>query len=215
MKIAKVIPFFKKEISQTSLTIVQFHLYQFSKIVEQLFNERLQQFLNTNNILSNSQYGFRAHMSTVHAALELTEPIYNYIDSKQHCARVFTDLKKAFDTVNHKLLFDKLSIYRVREIATTWLEHYIMNRRQYVVVDNQASIIQLIKCGVPQGSVLGPLLFLADDTDIFSSNENGDVLQDTLNRELAKLFVWFSISKVLISIRKNKLYVVSKQTSRP
>ena len=69
-------------------------LSQFSKILEKVFNERLQQFLNTNNILSNSQYGFRTHMSTVHAALELTESISDSIDSKQHCAGVFIDLKR-------------------------------------------------------------------------------------------------------------------------
>ena len=145
-------------------------------------------------------------MSTVHAALELIESICNYIDSKQHCAGVFIDLKKAFDTFNHKLLVDKLSFYEVRGIANTWLDNYLMNRKQYVVVDNQASSMQFIKCGVPQGSVLGPVLFLlfindicivsnllnfvlfADDTNIFCSNENVAVLQYTLYRELAKLF---------------------------
>ena len=152
-------------------------------------------------------------MSTVHAALQLTESIYNSIDSKQHCAGVFIDHKKAFDTVNHKLLVDKLSFYGVRGVANAWLENFPMNRKQYVVVDNQAPSMQFIKCGVPQGSVLGPVLFLlfindicnvsnllkfvlfADDTNIFCSNENVEVLQDTLNRELAKLFVWFSINK--------------------
>ena len=145
-------------------------------------------------------------MSTVHAALELIESICNSIDSKQHCAGVFIDLKKAFDTFNHKLLVDKLSFYEVRGIANTWLDNYLMNRKQYVVVDNQASSMQFIKCGVPQGSVLGPVLFLlfindicivsnllnfvlfADDTNIFCSNENVAVLQYTLYRELAKLF---------------------------
>ncbi len=100
-------------------------------------------------------------MSTVHAALELTESISDSIDSKQHCAGVFIDLlKKEFDTVNHKLIVEKLSFYGVRGIANTWLENYLMNRKQYVVVDNQASSMQFIKCGVPQGSVLGPVLFL-------------------------------------------------------
>ena len=150
------------EISQTSLNYRPISLLsQFSKILEKLFNERLQQFMNANNILSNSQNDFRAHMSTEHAALELTESIYNSIDSKQHCAAVFIDLKKAFDTVNHKLLVDKLSFYGVRGVANAWLENYLMNRKQYVVVvDNQASSMQFIKCGVPQGSVLGPVLFL-------------------------------------------------------
>ena len=145
-------------------------------------------------------------MSTVHAVLELIESICNSIDSKLHCAGVFIDLKKAFDTFNHKLLVDRLSFYEVRGIANTWLDNYLMNRKQYVVVDNQASSMQFIKCGVPQGSVLGPVLFLlfindicivsnllnfvlfADDTNILCSNENLGVLQYTLYRELAKLF---------------------------
>ena len=100
-----------------------------------------------------------------------------------------------------------------------------MNRKQYVVVDNQASRMQFTKCGVPQGSVLGPVFFLlfindlcnvsnllkfvlfADDTNIFCSNENFEVLQDTLNRELAKLCVWFSINKLCLNLEKTNLNV--------
>ena len=100
-------------------------------------------------------------MSTVHAALELTASICDSIDSKQHCAGVFIDLKKAFDTVNHKLQIEKLSFHGVRGIANTWLENYLMNRKQYVVVDNQPSSMRFIKCGVPKGSVLGPVLSLS------------------------------------------------------
>ena len=220
IKIAKVIPLFKNGNKSDFSNYRPISLLsQFSKILEKIFNERLQQFLNANNILSNSQYGFRAHMSTVHAALELTESIYNSIDSKQHCAGVFIDLKKAFDTVNHKLLVDKLSLWGKRG-RKCMVRNYLINRKQYVVVDNQASSMQFIKCGVPQGSVLGPVLFLlfindicnvsnlvkfvlfADDTNIFCSNENVEVLQDTLNRELAKLFVWFSINKLSLNLGK-------------
>ena len=130
MKIAKVIPLFKNGNKSDFSNYRPISLpSQSPKILEKLFNERLQQFLNTNNILSNSQYGFRAHMSTVHAALELIESISNYIDSKQHCAGVFIDLKKAFDTVNDKLLVEKLSFYGVRGIANTWLENYLMNSK--------------------------------------------------------------------------------------
>ena len=117
IKITKDIPLFKNgDTSDFSNYRPISLLSQFSNILETLFIERLQQFLNTNNILSNSQY-----------ALELTESSYNYIDSKQHCEGVFIDLKKAFDTVNHKLLVDKLSCYGVRGIA--WSDNYIMNRK--------------------------------------------------------------------------------------
>ena len=126
-----------------------------------------------------------------------------------------------------------MSAYSTRQNQNQRITNYLMNRKQYVVVDNQASSMQFIKCGVPQGSVLGPVLFLlfindiynvsnllkfvlfADDTNIFCSNENVALLQDTLNRELAKLFVWFSINKLSLNLGKNKLYVVSRKTTRP
>ena len=110
---AKVIPLCKNgNKSDFSNYIDQLHFYHSSlRYWEKLSNERLQQLLNTNNIVSNSQYSFRAHRSAVHAALELTESISNSIDSKHHCAGVFIDLKKDFDTVNHKLL--KLNNYHL------------------------------------------------------------------------------------------------------
>ena len=204
-------------------------LSQFSKVLETLFNFRLEQFLISNEILSNCQYGFRSRMSTVHAALELIESISTAIDNKKHCAGVFIDLKKAFDTVNHDLLIKKLFFYGIRGTANAWLNNYLTNRNQYVIADGHSSGMRLITCGVPQGSVLGPVLFLlyindicnvsnllkfvlfADDTNIFCSSTSLYDLQYTINRELAKLFVWFSVNRLSLNLCKtNCIHVVQQ-----
>ena len=115
-------------------------LSQFSKILEKIFNLRLAQFLISNAILSNCQYGFRSCMSTVHAALELIESISTASDNKKkHCAVVFIDLKKAFDTVHHDLLVKKLFFNGIRGTANAWLNHYLTHINQYVIADDHSS----------------------------------------------------------------------------
>ena len=215
MKIAKIIPIFKngQKTEFTNYRPISI-LSQFSKILEKLFNLRLEKFLDANKILSDSQYVFRPGMSTVHAAAELVEQLSSAIDDQSCCAGVFIDLKKAFDTVDHKLLVEKLNVYGIRGIANKWLQNYLTNRKQYVVIDDHSSDLLDMACGVPQGSVLGPILFIiyindicnvsdvvkcvlfADDTNIFCSERNLTDLQLTLNRELGKLFVWFSVNKL-------------------
>ena len=221
MKTAKVIPVFKSgNRSDFSNYRPISLLSQFSKILEKLFNLRLEQFLISNEILSNCQYGFRSCMSTVHAALELIESISTAVDNKKHCAGVFIDLKKAFDTVNHDLLVKKLFFYGITGTANAWLNNYLTNKNQYVIADDHSSGMRLITCGVPQGSVLGPVLFLlyindicnvsnllkfvlfADDTNIFCSSTSLHDLQDTINRELDKLFVWFSVNRLSLNLGK-------------
>ena len=159
-------------------------------------------------------------MSTVHAALELIESISTAVDNQKHCAGVLIDLKKAFDTVNHDLLVKKLFLYGIRGTANAWLNNYLTNINQYVIADDHSSGMRLITCGVPQGSVLGPVLFLlyindicnvsnllkfvlfADDTNIFCSSTSLHDLQDNINRELDKLFVWFSVNRLSLNLGK-------------
>ena len=156
-------------------------------------------------------------MSTTHAALELLESISSAIDNKQVCAGIFIDLKKAFDTVDHALLVKKLNVYG---ISNSWLSNYLTNRKQYVYVDGHSSNLLDVSCGVPQGSVLGPILFLiyindicnvsdslqyvlfADDTNIFCSEKKLVDLQVILNRELSQLYVWFSVNKLSLNLDK-------------
>ena len=167
MKIAKIIPIFKngQNTEFTNYRPISI-LSQFSKILEILFNLRLEQFLDANKILSDSQYGFRPGMSTVHAATELVEQIASAIDGQRCCAGVFIDLKKASDTVDHQLLVEKLKVYGIRGVANRWLQNYLTNRKQYVVIDDHSSDMLDMTCGVRQGSVLGPILFIICINDI-------------------------------------------------
>ena len=172
------------------------------------------------NILSDCQYGFRTDICTTHAALELIEIITSAIDNKKHCPGAFIDLKKAFDTVHHDLILQKLIAYGVRGITYDWLSNYLRNRRQCVKVDDHSSSLLDVTRGVPQGSVLGPTLFLlyindlcntsdvlkfvlfADDMNIFGSGNSMMELEMLLNRELARLFVWFSVNKLSLNLQK-------------
>ena len=221
MKIAKVIPMFK---SGTKSDVTNYRpislLPQFSKILEKLFLTRINSFLCVNNILSSSQYGFRTNLSTSLAVMELIEEITNATDNKKHAIGVFIDLKKAFDTVDHRILIKKLEHYGVRGAASDWLKSYLSNRKQFVNIDGCSSELLDVICGVPQGSILGPTLFIlyindicnvsnlvkfilfADDTNVFCAGDNQLELESMLNRELAKLCKWFAVNKLSLNLSK-------------
>lgn len=130
-----------------------------SKIFEKILKCRLIKFFNKHNIISENQYGFRDGKSTEDAICSLVETLYNSLDKKIPAACIFVDLSKAFDTVNHKKLLSKLKFYGVRGLTYKLLESYLSERKQYVTIDNCISEARNVTYGVPQGSVLGPLLF--------------------------------------------------------
>ena len=117
-------------------------------------------FLNKNNILSNNQYGFRAGHSTQQVVIELVDKISQAIERKEYTVGLFLDLYRAFNTVNHHILLGKLEHYGFREVALEWFKNYLTNRKQMVNYKSVNSYTLVVSCGVPQGSVLCPLLFL-------------------------------------------------------
>jgi len=154
------------------------------------------------------------------AVIDIVDTITSAMDSHQFSIGVFVDLSKAFDTLNHKILLIKLNHYGIRGVALDWFKSYLTNRYQYVEYNGVKSNPLGIICGVPQGSVLGPVLFLlyindlvnatnslelilfADDTNLFMSDASLDRLITTVNSDLTRLANWFAINRLSLNVTK-------------
>ncbi len=161
LKLAKVIPLHKGR-SRTEITNYRpiSLLSCFSKIFEKIMQERLVSHLKSPKIIHESQYGFRAGHSCEHALLEAQNKIHLALERKQVTTLLLLDFSKAFDLTGHEILLHKLEHYGVRGLSLSWFRSYLTNRKQYVHVNNCDSATQTLAHGVPQGSILGPILFL-------------------------------------------------------
>ena len=158
---AKVVPVFKKDSKLDYSNYCPISLLSnIEKILEKLIYKRLYTFLNKNNIIYNLQFGFRQQYSTSHALINITENIRKALDDGNIGCGVFVDLQKAFDTVDHQILLAKLNHYGIRGVSNDCFKSYWSNHNQYVSINGYESGLAALNCGIPQGSVLGPLLFL-------------------------------------------------------
>ena len=123
------------------------------------------------NILTECQFGYRKGYSTQQAIAEITENFKKAIDSNFYTCGVFLDFAKAFDTVNHEILLKKLQAYGIRGTPLNWFSNYVTNRKQYVSLNGTNSSLKTVICGIPQGSTVGPLLFLLYINDIVNSSD--------------------------------------------
>ena len=152
--------------------------------------------------------------------------VYQNLGRNNFVIGVFLDLKKAYDTIDHKILLQKLEYYGFRGITNQWFQSYLQNRQQYVIVNGTKSSTEVIEVGVPQGSVLGPILFylyindmhqatnlrprlFADDTNIFSFGSDSQPLTETKNTELSKIDSWLKSNKLMLSTEKTNYCVFS------
>ena len=220
LKIAKVIPLFKPG-SKTDVdnNRSNFLLPVLSEVHEKIMYNRLTKFLDKNDILYEKQFGFRSKQSTVDALIEITENIRSGTD--EEFTSIMLDLRKAFDTINHYRLLEKLSQCGVRGIVNRWFQSYLKNRKQAVFINNKWSNFKPINCGVPQGSILGPLLFIiyindfpkscpnvttylfADDASLMYSKTKS--LTSCLDKELMNVPSWMSLNKLALNIPKTQM----------
>ena len=233
LKVAKVIPLHKGGSTQEVNNFRPISLLSiFDKILEKLMHKRLYTFLEEHDILFKNQFGFRKRSSTGHSLIEISEEIKESIDNGKYGCGIFIDLKKAFDTVNHNILLMKLEHYGLRGPLLKWFETYLTGRKQFVYYNGVSSDIVSISCGVPQGSVLGPLLFLlyindlpnissklsfflsVDDTNIYYESTNLAEIENTVNAELKKLSQWLNLNRLALNVGKTN-FVIFRSSKKP
>ena len=225
LKIAKVTPIFKKGSKKIICNYRPISVPPvISKVFETVLQEQLTEYFITNNLFAPQQYGFRKNSSTELAALELIDRLLNQMNNHKIPTNFYIDLSKAFDSLQHDILLEKLEHYGLTNKAL--LKSYLSNRKQYVQLSDVRSSVRPISVGVPEGSILGPLLFnifindivksstkfnfilYADDTTLNSTldsfGQDAMEIQNTIVSELKSIFKWLDVNRLCINVAKSK-----------
>jgi hypothetical protein len=229
-KIAKVTPIFKKGKKNDLNNYRPISVIPtVAKIFEKIVYEQLFSYFNDNNLLTFCQSGFRSFHSTLTALTEATNSWSVNIDNGLLNGVVFLDLKKAFDTIDHSIILQKLQFYGIEKESLKWFQSYLDNRKQMCCVNGYMSNSRSVSCGVPQGSNLGPLLFLiyindlpnclstasprmfADDTNVSFASPTLSELENVLNRELQNLNIWLKVNRLSLNIAKTEFMIIGSR----
>lgn len=200
----------------------------FAKIFEHSLKIRLTKYLNDNQVLTDRQFGFMSGSSTENAVLDFMKEIIGSLDRSEKCLAIFLDLAKAFDTVDHGMLLDKLHNYGVRGPTYNVLKDYLSHRTQRVRINNDLSEAMEVRMGIPQGTVLGPILFLvyinsigfingfgghivsfADDTALVFTANNWNEVYEKSEKGLRCIQIWLSYNLLSLNVKKTKFITFS------
>jgi exonuclease III len=230
LKLARVVPIFK---GGSKTDVANYRpislLATFSKIYEKLMHRRLVDFMESNNSIFDMQYGFRSGRSCEHALLKAQSLLLNSLGKKEISLLLFIDFSKAFDMVDHNILLKKLEHYGIRGTALDWLKSYLNDREQFVTLNGKDSSKKPLKFGVPQGSILGPLLFIiyindlpqiskyakfimyADDANIIITGKSVDEINEKFGQLSTSLLSWVDTNGLKLNLKKTNFMIFSRQ----
>lgn len=233
-KVAYVTPIYKGKGSKSDICNYRpiSILSPISKVFESLISKRIRYYLEVNNILHCSQYGFRPRHSCELALNTMVDEWRENLDTDNDVVSLFLDLSKAFDTVDHELLINKLKLYNFGDNSRSLISNYLRNRTNQICINGERSKAEKLEVGVPQGSILGPLLFIifindmcylplmsrlllfADDTTVYLFGKRLEDLISNIEDDLILIYDWLSNNRLLINIPKTQaMYLSSKKNN--
>ena len=232
MKILRVTPVFKSGGTSLMTNYQPISVLPcFSKMFERILYNRLYKYLTENNLLYCKQFGFQKGHSPEHTVLQFIEQINQSFEKNEFTLGVFVDLSKAFDTVDHQILLKKL-YYGIAGNNLRWFEKYLKDRQQFVSFEHNSNKKVTLTCGAPQGSILGPSLLLlyvndlhhaskilnpvmfGDDTNLFFSHNEINILLEKMNKELTNVSNWFNANKLSLNVEKTNFSFFQKSSKK-